>query len=400
MLRSLIIAPNAQLRRELEILAESSTRIYLLDSLDHYPDQEELGFLFATHAPQAIFLDVFSSMDSLEVAARANRFQPAPFVVALHRFRDQFMMAELMRSGIREYLYSPFTEAQLDEAIDRVSEAIRQAGGVTDTSSRVFGFLPSKAGAGSSTTAVQTALALERIPGTRTLLADFDLGAGTSKFLLKLKEGYLIHEALDRAAELDEALWTELAHRVGTLHVLGSSGARPRFRFEPTHLRFLLEFCRRRYKTIVLDFNGVLDDLTVESLAQAQKIFLVVTQEMMSVHMAREKLTLLETLDMQDRVSLLVSRYRKKAPLSLTDVENALSLEAEHVFPEDPGAVNRAILIGGSVERVTELGKEYNRFAEWLVDAPTGDLLKPRWRFLDFFSTLPERYSSVRQAGQ
>jgi len=71
-----------------------------------------------------------------------------------------------------------------------------------------------------------------------------------------------------------------------------------------------------------------------------------------------------------------------------------------HVFPEDPGAVNRAILIGGSVERVTELGKEYNRFAEWLVDAPTGDLLKPRWRFLDFFSTLPERYSSVRQAGQ
>lgn len=392
MLRALLISPNAQLRRELEMLLETSEQVYLLESLDQYPAPHQMDNLLTTYGPQVIFMDVFSSMDGLQVAARAN--QSGLFLVALHRFRDQYLMTELMRSGIREYLYSPFTQEQLSAALERIQGAFPATGDGMGPSCQLHAFLPAKAGAGASTIAVQTALALERIPGTRPLLADFDLWAGASKFLLRLKDGFSVHEALDRAGELDEALWSELIARVGTLHILASSGARPRFRFEPTHTRFVMDFCRRHYKNICLDFSGNLDEQTIEILNQCRQIFLVVTQEMTPVHMAREKLTLLEAQGLHDRISLVVNRWRHKAPLSLSDVEQALGLHAEHVFTSNEAAVNRAVLNGGSVEPSTNLGKEFARFSEMLSETTTALPEKSGWRFLEFFTTLPARYAN------
>jgi hypothetical protein len=91
-------------------------------------------------------------------------------------------------------------------------------------------------------------------------------------------------------------------------------------------------------------------------------------------------------------VTLVLTQFRKDAALSLPDVETSLGLSAGWVFSQDVVQVNRALMNAGAVDPVCELGREIQRFAEYLAETGVTQILKPRWRFLEFFSTLPTRY--------
>src|SRR5439155_18735404 len=177
-------------------------------------------------------------------------------VVAVSRSCDPQILLETMRAGIREFLSPPF-ESLLD-ALERIAKQISQTPSLFETTDSVFAFLPAKAGSGATTIAVNTSLALARMPDSNVLLADLDLNSGLVGFMLLLNQSpYSIVDAAENALDLDENLWPKIVSSKNGLDVLPVGKLSPGFRIEATQIRHILSYARRHYSHIFVDLSGM-----------------------------------------------------------------------------------------------------------------------------------------------
>ena len=70
----------------------------------------------------------------------------------------------------------------------------------------------------------------------------------------------------------------------------------------------VLSFARSQYDTICADLASSLDPFTIQVLQEARRIFLVTTPELVSLHMAADRLKHFKDLGLADKVSLLLNR--------------------------------------------------------------------------------------------
>ena len=166
MLRGAIICPDRELGDRLVGVLLESHRIGIVRRLDAYPNQVDLGRFLRAAAPEIVFLSIETRQQALETAKRMEELAPGLQVVAINRTCDPPTLLETMRAGIREFLSPPFEHQALAEALERISELISQNPPVFETTDSVFAFLPAKAGSGATTIAVNTSLAMSRMPDT------------------------------------------------------------------------------------------------------------------------------------------------------------------------------------------------------------------------------------------
>ncbi len=214
----------------------------------------------------------------------------------------------------------------------------------------VYSFLPSKAGVGTSTIALNVAIALSNIPETPVILSDFDLNSGMMRFMLKLDNGYCVADAAEHSIEMDEALWPQLVTSIGSMDVLHAGKLNPGFRIEATQIRHLIDFMRRNYRALCFDLSGNLEKYSLEIMHESKRIFLVCTPEIPSLHLAREKYSFLKSLDLEDRVSVLVNRVSNRPVITPEQIEQILGLPVMMTFPNDYNGVHRALTAGRAIE--------------------------------------------------
>jgi Flp pilus assembly CpaE family ATPase len=220
----------------------------------------------------------------------------------------------------------------------------------------------------------------------RTLLSDFDLNSGMMRFLLKLENSHSVIEALNRAEDIDEEFWPQLVTVFGSLEVIHAGRLHPNLRVEPQQIRSLLEFMRRNYEAVCFDLSGNLEKYSMELMRESRRVLLVCTQEIPSLHLAREKLAFLREAELESRVSVLLNRCYKRPLISKQQVEDLLGVPVTMMFPNDYQGVNNAMAAATWVNPDTELGKSYEQFATELVERPATDLGKGKKKFLEFFS--------------
>ena len=189
-------------------------------------------------------------------------------------------------------------------------------------------------------------------------------------------------------------MWPQLVTRVGKMDVLHSGRLNPDFRIESSQVRHLLEFARRHYRAICVDLSGNLERYSIEIMQEAKRIFLVVTPEIPSLHLAREKLNFLAHLDLGDRVSVLLNRSHKRSVVSPAQIENLLGAPVMMNFANDYQGVHKALQAGKGVESNTELGRQFTALANSILARKQPDLDSKK-RFVEYFSILPGRYSAI-----
>jgi pilus assembly protein CpaE len=274
-------------------------------------------------------------------------------------------LLETMRAGIREFLASPFDSGVVLEALVRMEQIIERTPPSIESARSVIAYLPSKAGVGTSTIALNTSIMLSQLPGTKTLLVDLDLNCGMIAFMLQIDTPYSIVTAAENASQMDEDLWRKVVSSFGQLDVLTAGKLTPGFRIEVAQIRYLLEFARRNYQVIGIDLSGILEKFSIEILHEATEVFLVCTPEIPSLHLAREKLRFLRSLDLGGRVKILLNRAQRSGSLiSLSEVEKLLQLPVYRSFPNDYIGVHKALTSGKHVNPASELGKGFRSLAE------------------------------------
>lgn len=389
MLRSLVISPNQELAQRLEAALTATGEVTVGRILDRYPNGIDLIRSLRAHAPEVIFL----SFETLQKALDVVRFLEAEAqgiqVIAIHPTMDSKLLRETMRAGVRDFLVEPFERQAIAEALATVKTLVERKPPTLENTQQIFAFLPSKAGVGTSTIALNVSAALARRPDTHVLLSDFDLNSGMMRFMLKLQNEYSIIDAVENSARIDEHLWPQLVTSIHGLDVLHAGRVNPNFRIEGVQIRNLIEFARRNYQALCFDLSGNLERYSIEIMHDCKRILMVCTQEVASLHLAREKIAFLRNFDLDSRVSVVLNRCQKKAVFSKQQVEEILGMPVLAQFPNDYLRVNRALTEGNCIEPDSELGKSFANFATELLERRVVTQVDKR-KFLEFFA-LPSR---------
>jgi len=388
---AVIVSPDPKLSDELEAALTETGQVAVVRRLTDYPDEQDLVRVIRALAPQIFFVSVASLEGAIRTAKQIETHAPGVQVMAFDRTCDQGTLLELMRAGIREFVSIPLTIHELPSALMRLQAALEQKPPAIDSTDLVFSFLPSKPGAGCSTVALNAAVAAAALPDTHVLLADFDLNCGMIGFMLHLDNSRSIVDAAEHSAHMDETLWPRLVHSIGRLDVLPAGLPQPGFRIEPAQIRYLLEFARRNYKVICLDLSGLLEKFSIELMQESKRIFIVCTPELPSLHLARQRLDFLRSLELEGRACLLLNRAQKKSLIPAAEIEKLIGLPVTMELPNDYRGVHQAFNDAKPVSASSELGKRFADLARLMV-AREGAVTAPK-RFVDYFTISPARFS-------
>ena len=400
MLRSIVICPDRELSTKLTRALDDTGAVQVMRAADKYPEPGELPRSLRTVGAEILFLS-FERLDkALQIMQVLEKEANHVQVVAVHRSLDPHVLREGMRAGVREFLADPFEKKAVWEALSHLKDLLQKNPVHYETTNQIFTFVPSKAGAGTSTIALNVSAALARRQGSKVLLSDFDLNSGMVRFLLQLTNAHSVPEACEHCDELDESLWPQLVTSIKGLDVLHAGRINPHVRIEAAQVRTLLTFVRRNYETLVFDVSGNLERYSMELMQESKRVFMVCTPEIPSLHQAREKMAFLKEMELESRISVIVNRNAKKPLFSNKQVADIVGAPVVCSMPNDYQGVARALTNGTLVEPESELGRAYAAFATSLLDeeqpvvAPTKVDVKRK--FMEFLAVPPNSRATAQ----
>lgn len=386
MIESIVICPDRELAKGLTAALGATRNVRIARNLDRYPTPGELVRALRVHAPQIVFLSFESVPHAQECISLLETESRNSQIIAIHQSSDTAALREAMRAGVREFLAAPYELDAVMESLRNVKELLDLKPVAPPAANHVFSFLPSKAGTGASTIALNLSNAVARRMEMPVLLADFDLNSGMTRFLLKLKNEHSVADAIEHAGEIDENLWPQLVTTFGHLDVLHAGPLQPNVRIDSTQLGRVIDFARHRYRALFFDLSGNLEKYSLEIMHESRRIFMACTPEIPSLHLAREKLRFLKSLDLDHRVSIVLSRVHKRGVLNAQEVEDILGFPVAKALPNDYHGVNEATAAGAFVSPASELGKAFTAFADELIGEPNGANSIAKHKFLEFIA--------------
>lgn len=104
----------------------------------------------------------------------------------------------------------------------------------------------------------------------------------------------------------------------------------------------------------------------MELLRCSRRILLVSTTELASVHMAREKLQFLSTMDLLPRVTALLTQCHDAPAPSVPETQAYLGVPIEGVFDFGEKKVRKSLAEGSLIDAKTNLGRQLDQFSRLL----------------------------------
>jgi pilus assembly protein CpaE len=296
---------------------------------------------------------------------------PEVTIFAVGEMNQPTNIVSAMRAGAREFLDHAASREALIEAFTRFSATLSRAQR-SSSRARVFTFLNAKGGAGATTTAVNTAVALQETHG-RVVLVDF-APIGHAALQLNLRPQFTLIDALQNLHRMDGSLLDGLMtpYRNG-LHLL--AGAQQPHSSMPTasELARLFDLLVGQYHFVVIDGSGRMDG-TMQMICDLSNAVLLVAQtDVVSLWSAGRIHAFLQEGAGRDRLRIVLNRYKKIPGFSDEDVEKATNCSVLWKVPNNFQLIGPAIDKGSPVaaQGNHEIGRSYQGLAAELASATT-----------------------------
>lgn len=336
--------PSDSVIRQLE---EQRAEIVLVD-IDPRQQQKAIRAIELIHA----------TLPDVTIFAVGEMSQPATIVGA-------------MRAGAREFVDRAAGHEALIEAFTRFSSSLSRTQR-SSSKARVLTFLNAKGGAGATTTAVNTAIALQETHG-RVVLVDF-APIGHAALQLNLRPQFSIVDALQNLHRMDISLLDGLMspYRDG-LHLLAGSQQPHPLTPSPSELARLFDLLVSQYHFVVVDCSGRLDG-TMQMVCDLSNAVLMVAQtDVVSLWSAGRMNGFLQEGAARDRLRLVLNRYKKIPGFTDEDVEKATNCKVLWKVPNNFQLVGPAIDKGSPIATHSnnEMSRSYQGLAAELAGATT-----------------------------
>jgi len=316
----------------------------------------------ATNPQRAIKAIELIQANTLQLAIFANGSmqQPATIVAS-------------MRAGAGEYLDDSVGAEALLEALTRFSSnRTRTRGGAGKA--RIFTFLSAKGGAGATTSAVNTAVALQQTHGS-VVLVDF-APIGHCQLHLNLRPSFGVPDALQNLHRLDVSLLDGLMTTAKDgLHLLAGSQQPYPSMPTPAELARLFDLLVNHYRYVVIDASSRLDSTTRLLSDLSNAVLMVAQTDVVSLWSAGRIHAFLEEGTGRNRLRLVLNRYKKIPGFTDEDVEQATRCKVLWKIPNAYQAISPAIDHGTPVvlQEGQEVSRAYRALAAALAEASTTD---------------------------
>ena len=341
--------------------------------------------------PDVVLMDLkMPGMDGVEATKAITKQFPFAQVIMMSVQTDAESARHCMLAGARDFLSKPFTANDLIDSIHSVFDldsgrraVLEQAAAVEQRmespsvraapQGKIVTVFSPKGGTGSSTVAVNLAVALQNLGDHKVALVDANLQFGDVAALLNLSPTRSMSDLVPQIQELDTELIDAvlMSHRSGLKALLAPSRSELAEFVAPQHARAILEQMQEMFDYIVVDTKGVLHDLEIGILDLSSRILLVTTPDLPAVKNAKLFLAVTETLEYPDeRVCLIVNKADRADALDISEIEQSLQCAVVMRLPEDRPSVMQAANTGIPfvlAEPKSPLSQVTTELATWLT---------------------------------
>jgi pilus assembly protein CpaE len=279
--------------------------------------------------PNVIIVEAIGSREMVlsGLAQLAQVCGPETKVIVVGHLNDIVLYRELMRIGVNEYLVAPVHQLQIIDSIAGLFQdpAAKPLG-------RIFAFVGSKGGVGSSTLAHNVGWYLSRHLDTETVITDFDLAFGTAGLNFNQESSQGIADALGQPDRIDQTLLDRLLTKCGDkLSLLASPGAIDRdFPIEESAVEVILNTVRNSVPCVVVDVPNMWAPWIKYTLLHADEVVITATPELASLRNTKNLVDLLKQARPNDEPPRLIMNQvgiPKRAEIPVADFAKAINIE-------------------------------------------------------------------------
>ncbi len=344
------------------------------------PQLETLRGLIDATGVEAVVVDLDDvawdgrNITELIVSLKAER--PAiPIVVASYNISATSLIPA-MRAGASDVIDKDFAADDLIAQVDWLLQSRPAKRG--NNSARIVAIMGPRAGVGSTSVAVATAVELARRAGAneRVLLLDFGFPPAESLDLLGVKASYFMTDALGDLGRLDATLIDGAFAQTRTprLFVLPLATDDENALIAGSgDLAQLVDVLRSYFTAIVIDVNRPLNPRVADRLfVDANASILVVDQSMTTVHAASVALDRMRrAINKDPEYTLVISRHLARLRPAPEEIATALRAKGRPLLvPEDRVFVDGQRNLGTMLSADTASG--FGKAVRAIVDATMG----------------------------
>ena len=363
MIRLALLASNVAAADAIEQMTQDSSVFKLVHRSSPVSASQPVLQALSAVDPEVILMEVNGGEDAVELVKRLALASRG----ALVGFRSEWTSEEqssFAKAGACELLCEPFSAADLEEAAYRAVHLRRPT-----THQNLLAFLPSKAGSGCSTVAVNTAAALANDLNQRTLLIEADRRSGALSVLLDVEDRGGLAQVLSHAGALTGLEWRQHVVSIGKLDLLLANPFN--LGTPPTWADYyqMLSFIEKQYDFIVVDLPEVVNKATAELLSVARLVFIVCEPDVISLKLVRLRKTELECCAVrQENICVLGNRWESRR--LNRDIIQMTGAPMFAALPNDYQQVQNAALESRLVSRDSQFGRACAELARRLANMP------------------------------
>ncbi|MGZ6339558.1 MAG: response regulator [Candidatus Limnocylindrales bacterium] len=309
------------------------------------------GFrLWGSEEPALILLDVMlPRLDGYQVASKIRAEESAGShvpIIMLTAEREVEQKVRGLRAGADDYLIKPFHPAELLARIKSLLArfAPREAHVGRPPLGRILTFYGAKGGVGTTTIAINTAIALHRELGRKVCLVDGNLQFGDHRVFLDLglDRKSIVDVVTAPTIDLDLIKQVLVKHDSGVDLLLAPPSPETAELVTQDHMPLILDQLRGLYDYILVDIDKRLDEVNLRVLDAADTIFVVMTADLSCLKNVRLVLETIGHLGYEkERVQLVLNRSNAFTGINVKNAEGALKRQIDHqVVNEYRGAIS------------------------------------------------------------
>jgi len=308
----------------------------------------------------AVDLDAGQVEEMAALARLMARIGNLPPVIAITQAFDETMARTLVQMRIADFLVKPVQPVELVRACARVAQASSQSNATTEA--QIYTFLPAVGGAGVTTLAVQSAMALLNSAGPRakpsTCLVDLDFQHGAVADYLDLEPRLNLAEIEPRPDRLDrQLLEIMLSYHTSGLAVVAAPNRPAEMRsFDPDMVTRLLDLVSTNFEYVVFDMPRTWFSWTDSVLLGSNKLFIVSETTVPGLRHAKQLVVAIrERLGDGPKPQVVINRFTQNmfsTSLRLSDLHQTLGDSFTAVIPNDYNLVREAIDRGVPLDEV------------------------------------------------
>jgi len=367
-----LVASDNEQRAVLQVLVDGTSVARVVHTCATFPAAaaDPIVRRIQSAHPDVVMLDI--PADNPSVALQAIELLreelPDPALFAIGSMNQPQVIVNAMRAGAREFIERPTTTTDLLEAFVRLSTYQRKHR-QEEVRGRMFTVVNAKGGSGSTTVAVNLALALQAAHGNTALV---DLAPlGHCALHLNVKPLFSVGDAIRNLQRLDSALLESFMTRHGSgMQLL--AGPNSPAATEPSNAEYakLFDLLVGHFRYVVVDVSTRMDMTTRLVANLSQTILMVAHADVASLWSAARVQQYLSENGSREKVLLVLNRFRKIPGFSETDAEAAAGVKLVAKIPNQYFAVSTAIDRGVPLlqQTHTEIARAFTGLAASLTE--------------------------------